>query len=496
MNKKLWIINLLSVLIILIFGTLLMDRYFLNIDLTQAKLYTLSDATKKIVKELKNRIIIKVFFSKDIPYPFNNNIKYVKEILKDYSKLSKGKILIDIIDPDDENFEIQVSTYGIPAVQVNAIENEQIQIKKVYMGLAFVYKDKIETIPVISDVSALEYEISSTIKSLLSEGKKSIGFITGHGENPLFGFKKVLRKHYEVRNVNISEDDLVDMDLVILAGPKREFSKDELFKIDQFIIKGGKVFFMIDRVGANLQYGFGSIISTGIEELLKNYGIEIEDSLVYDLSSGMINISERRGGMIFTTVARYPFFPRIINLNKEHIITKDLESITFGFTSPIHYKNKEKITIIPLAKTTEKSGILKAPFYVGIDRRFQMSDFSGPSQVVAVVVSGRFVTKFPEKKEALKEGESRIVVVSDSEFATDNFLSLANKQFVMNIIDWLTEDDSLISIRSKRVESRPIKEISSIKIKKVLKYGTIIVPPMLTIFTGMLIWAIRKRKEV
>jgi gliding-associated putative ABC transporter substrate-binding component GldG len=497
MSKRLWIVNLVSLIIILIFGTLLAERYYLNIDLTETRMYTLSEATKKMLKSLKDSITVKVFFSKDIPYPYNTTARYVMDILRDYRRLSGGKVLIDRVDPDETTFERDASRYGIPPVQVNAIENDQIQIKKVYMGLAFVHADRIESIPVITDTSTLEYEVSSTIKTLLSEEKKTVGFTTGHGEKPLVRMKEFLKRQYNVKSINLKEEEPEGVDLLIIAGPTNKFEDNELYRIDQFIMKGGKVLFLVDRVQADLQYGFGRSIETGIEDLLQHYGIKIEPALVYDLSSGVVNISERRGGFIFTTLTRYPFFPKIVNLNREEIITRDIETITLGYTSPIEYTENKDLKFIVLARTSDHSGILRQPFYVAVNRRFRPEDFSGPPSSVALIAAGKFTTKFGDKKEKniVKEGESRILVVADSEFATDEFIEApGNAQFLLNCIDWLAEDDSLISIRSKKVESRPIRQIA-LSLQKTIKYATVLTPSVLTVIGGLIVWIVRKRRR-
>ncbi len=494
MTRRLWYINLLSMFLILVFGTLLADRYMLNIDLTEKKLYTLSQATERILNTMKNRVTVKVFFSRDIPYPYNTAARYVLDLLRDYRRLSGGRLSVDRVDPDSSNFESEAARYGIPPVQVNAIENDQIQIKKVYMGLAFVSGDKIETIPVVTDPSNLEYEISSTLRTIQLEGKKTIGLVTGHGEPRLNTLRELLRRQYHLKNVNTKDGDMKDIDLLLVVGPRQKFTKDELLKIDQFIMRGGKVLFLIDRVDADLQYGFGREINTGVEELLDRYGLKIEPALVYDLSSGMVNVSERRGGFLFTTVVRYPFFPKVVNLNREMIITRDIETLTFGYTSPIGFDSGNRNVTI-LARTTNRSGVLRSPFYVGVGRSFNASDFSGPASPVAVILAGDINSAYPEEAD-LKEGRSRLIVVSDSEFVTDEFIQApGNAQFILNCIDWLLEDDSLITIRSKRFSGHPIKVVPA-GLQKAIKYSIILIPPIITVLVGVVVWSFGKRRRI
>ena len=495
--RRRWIyINIISLFVIVIFSILLGYRYYLKIDLTEDRIYSLSPATEELLKGLTDTITVKLIFSRDIPYPYNNNIRYALDLIREYKRLSRGRIIIDRAPMDDERLLRETAgIYGIPPVQVNAIENDQIQIKRVYMGMAFVYGEKIETIPVVEDIGNLEYQTSSIIKSLLSDRKKKILFVSGHEERPLTRLREALRKTYEVATVNL-KDDRIDADILVVAGPRKGYTEEELLKLDQFILKGGKALFLIDRVDANPQYGFGRRIDTGVEGLLSHYGIKIKPELVYDLSAGMINVSERRGGYVFTTVVPYPFFPRIIDLNRRHIITRDIETITLGYASPIGLDRKDGLHYTVLARTSKRTGLLDAPFYVSFERRFTERDFNQEPQGVAVVVSGRFTTLYPDRKDTLKEGESRIVVVSDSDFATDDFIGApGNAQFILNTLDWLAEDDALISIRSKRIEERPIMQLSR-STQKLVKYTLVIVPPLLSLLTGIVLWRIRRSRRV
>jgi len=495
-NRKLWIINLLSLVVILIFGTLWAERTLVSFDLTEGRLYTLSAATKKIISNLKNPVTVKVFFSKEIPYPYNTISRYVLDILEDYKKISKGKIRVERVGPENEVLQRKATTYGIPPIQVNAIEGDQIKIKRVFLGLAFVSSDKIETIPVITDVSDLEYRITSTIKSIISKEKKTVGFLKGHSVQQCLILKKALEKQYKVKELELKDEDLKGIDLLIIPGPTEKFNDNQLLALDQFILKGGKVLFLVQRIRGDLQFGFATVVNTGLEKLLEKYGIEIPGAVLYDASAGMVNVSERRGGFLFTTIVPYPFFPKIIELNRRNIITKNVEALTLGYTAPINDKTSNDLRFIPLARTSSRSGVLRQPLYVAFDRKFPPGSFSGPPKVVAALVTGRFKTAFKDKNPKIKEGQSRIVIVGNAELATDEFINApGNAQFLLNAIDYLVEDESLISIRSKQVQARPIKKPSE-SIEKVIRYTTVVLPPVLVFLTGIVIWSLRRSRRI
>ncbi|RME67444.1 MAG: hypothetical protein D6778_03255, partial [Nitrospirae bacterium] len=218
--------------------------------------------------------------------------------------------------------------------------------------------------------------------------------------------------------------------------------------------------------------------------------------VVYDASAGMVNVSERRGGFIFTTVVPYPFFPKIVNLNRDHIVTKDVEALTLGYTSPIKDRTGKDLQFIYLARTTARSGLLGKPLYVAFNRTFPPGAFSGPPETVAALVAGRFRTAYKDKDPEVKEGTTRIVVVGNAELADDDFIKAPeNGKFLLNAVDYLAEDESLISIRSKQVKTRPIKKVSA-GLEKVIRYATILLPPVIVVFGGMVIWGLRRSRRV
>src|SRR5688572_1061302 len=161
---------------ILVVVNVIAVQLFFRWDLTPNKIYTLSDASKSIVSKLDDKLVIKAYFTDNLPAPYNNNRRYLQELLDDYRNASNGKISYEIISPSDETqLETDAQKYGIQPVQVQTVENDRAQALKAYMGVVFLYGGKQETIPFIGSTENLEYEITGVVNRLTQAELKKVG---------------------------------------------------------------------------------------------------------------------------------------------------------------------------------------------------------------------------------------------------------------------------------------------------------------------------------
>jgi ABC-type uncharacterized transport system involved in gliding motility auxiliary subunit len=180
---------------------------FKRLDLTEGRIYSLNPASKRIVGELEDTFLVKAFFSKNLPAPYNANAKYVQDKLEEYRAYGKGRFRYEFVDPaDDAALEQDAQKHRIPPVQVQVVEQDQFQSKKAYMGLVFLYQDRQETIPVVDNPVGLEYEITTSIKKLTRESAELplIGILNGHQEptlNQLTVVQQVFQKQYRLQAV-------------------------------------------------------------------------------------------------------------------------------------------------------------------------------------------------------------------------------------------------------------------------------------------------------
>ena len=175
----------------------------------------------------------------------------VRDMLEEYRAFSQN-LEINFIDPasDDEALKQKLRFMGIPEFQVNVIEKDKAEIANVYMGIAVLYEDKKEVLPIVRTTANLEYDLTSAILKVTSKEVKTVGFLSGHDEidvfdQPFAPLRQELSKQYDVRNVPIDGGKAIEADVatLIIAGPKKELTEREKYEIDQFIMRGWKGLF-------------------------------------------------------------------------------------------------------------------------------------------------------------------------------------------------------------------------------------------------------------
>ena len=182
-NKKSTFIFTAIIIVSVIFLNIISRNWFARFDLTDNKMYSLSSSSKSVVGKIDDLFTIKIYFSDQLPGQYGNNRRYLQDILEEYSAYSSGNLRFEFYVPDsDEDLAADAQKYGIQPVQLQVVENDKVEIKKVYMGLVLLYEDKRETIPVIQTSTGLEYDITTKIKQMVEDKRNVIG-IASIGSN-------------------------------------------------------------------------------------------------------------------------------------------------------------------------------------------------------------------------------------------------------------------------------------------------------------------------
>ena len=523
--------------ILVVFGIIVLinflsSRRFVRADLTAEKRYTISQSTKKVLKRLDDIVTIDAYFSRQ-PARVAQIRQSVRDMLEEYRAFSKN-LQINFIDPaaEEEAQKQKLRFMGIPEVQVNVIEKDKAELANVYMGIAILYADKKEVLPVVQTTANLEYDLTSAILKVTSKEVKTIGFLTGHDEIDVFDqafgpLRQELSKQYDVRKVPIDAGKAVDADVatLVIAGPKKELTEREKYEIDQFIMRGGRVCFLIDPILIQYQGLNVSPLKTGLNDLLEHYGAKLNDNLVLDVSMGQLVYSQ--GFMTVTT--GYAYFVKVLKeyryrtgetsdgLSQDSIITNQLESLTLNWASSLELLPQEDASVeaIALAKTSRGGWTAQSPYNISpTDRQFQPPASVQQAHTVAVSLSGVFksfyakaippvessesdeaVTAKPVEEERTTKTDSeatQIVVVGNSQFLQQG--QRDGQLFFLNTVDWLTLGEELINIRSHGATNRPLKEISESE-KFFLKFISIAGVPILVVAFGLVRFFLRRRAK-
>jgi gliding-associated putative ABC transporter substrate-binding component GldG len=479
-------------------------QLFYRYDITENKDYSISKVSKRMVKDSDDLITVKVYFSSNLPSQFIALKQDVKDILNEYAQSSGGKFKVEFIDPGkDEKIASELQMLGIPQLQFEVYEKDKLQLVNGYLGLTVSYGGNTEAIPVVEqDAKNLEYQITTSIKKVAKKEIDSIGYVTSNGTAGLDGdlatAKKKLEELYTVQMVDLTGKSPVipaGIKTLVIEGPKEKFSTEALKAIDKFVMQGGGLALFADGVvlGEGLTAKANDI---GLEPLLSAYGIKLNKDLALDVRNNYASFSQ--GFMRFSL--QYPYWPKVEkpDFDSANSTVSDLESVTFPWVSTIDIDESKLGTeakVSRLAQTTSKGWLKSGDFDLNPQQTFSPSGAQGP-KTLAVSVTGKLKSAFPDPKQAKETAAGKIVVVGDSDFAKENLnqLSKDNITFFQNVVDSITIDQDLISIRSKGVSSRPLKEISDSE-RTLLRYMNIFGITALVLVFGVSRYYMRRRRR-
>ncbi len=525
-NTVIFIALILGILVLINF---LSSRRFLRTDLTEDKRYTISKATKKVLKNFDDIVTITTYFSTELA-EVNRIRDEIRDVMEEYKAFSQ-KLQIDFVNPADldEGEKQELQFKGIRVHPRGYIKEDKTEIANVYMSIAVGYGGKEEVLPYVESTTNLEYELTSAIVKVTTKETKTVGFLTGHDEydinaqtqenQQLHAFlDKNAKGQYNLTTVDLQAGDPVDESVttLVVAGPKRALTEREKYEIDQFIMRGGRAVFLVDS--ALMQPGTpqAAPLSTGLNDLIEHYGVKLGNNLIADLASHE-NVRTEQG--FVRVIQGYPYFVRIVtpNFSKEHAITNQLEALTLPWTSSVETLTNENIVTTPLAMTTKSAKSMQGVYNLNPNFRIPQTDLQ--TYTVAAAIEGKFKsfyankeiptvasasevdgkdeddastqTQDAENRTTITEGtETQIVVVGTSQFLTH--LNLNGVEFFLNSIDWLTLGETLIGIRSHTITNRPLKEVSNLE-KNFIKYMCTVGIPLLVVFLGVIRYLLKRR---
>jgi gliding-associated putative ABC transporter substrate-binding component GldG len=521
-NKKQFILSIILLAVILVLINIISRSLFFRWDMTRGNVYSLSESSKTIIGQLDDRLTARVFFSEDLPGEYVNSRRYLQDILEEYRAYSKGNFHFEFVNPDDnEKAKQEASGHQIPPVQLRVIENDKLEIKNVYMGLVLLYRDKKEVLPVIQTTEGLEYDLTAAIRKMLAKDLKKIGFITGNGDDVSSRqLNQFLSQTYSVRPATLSSPIPYDIQLILMNGVLDSLSRDELYHLDQFLMRGGKLFLSQARQEASVQEGIAESIASNMYSFLEHYGLTINPDIVIDKVCSQIQIQQQQGIFSFTNAIDYPAIPVIRHFNEESPIVSGLDRIRIFFPHEITF-DPANGDFTPLMWTSKNSGTLTegyVPMPSGsgnyslrhgyniypIENR-QMKKFDKGSTLVAGLRTGpgesffKDSTDYASNEEFLRYSEDvQILLLTDNRFFDDNRAAGVpeNTMFILNAADVLSGDEELVSIRSRGIKVRPLKPevLTSETTKNVWKWLNIFLPSFF-VFVFALIMMGRNRKK-
>jgi ABC-type uncharacterized transport system involved in gliding motility auxiliary subunit len=448
-----------------------------RLDLTPGHAYTLSKATRQIAGDLDDIITIKVFASDELPTSVALLKRDVDDLLRDLQAAGHGKIRIVRRNPSsDATARRDAQSLGIEPVQFNVIGQSELQVKEGYLGLAIQYAGQTETIPFVQRTDDLEYRLAASLRALTRSKKPVIGIIN-ESRTPGTTVQELqtqLGKSYEVRYISLgdSAQPAADVRALVVVGSPDTLSPPELERLQRFFQRGGSALVLAGGMELSPQFPIASPRPVAWNAMLKPFGVSVRSDMIYDLVANEVVPIPAPFGQI---LQRYPFFIRARSTGQS-VVNRDLSSVVLTWASSIDTTGAAAGTVTPLLVSSRASGVATGSTAIAPTREFDESNLA--PRLLAVQVT--------PKDTAGRATRGRVIVVGDAVFATDRFARSApeNLAFVLNAVDWLAQDESLIAIRSKD-RSPPPLAFTSDAAREGVKYGNMIAIPALVAIAGI-----------
>lgn len=527
---------------------LVSSLFFFRLDLTEEKRHSIKTVTREMLSRLEDVVYVEVYLDGDLNAEFKRLRNSIRETLEEFRVYSGGKVQYNFTNPmtalsqkAQGEFLQELASKGIqvlPIIETN--EGEKVETRVVPGALlsydgnekgVMLFKQNIaETAQEVinQSIEGLEYELASAILILNSSERKHATMLTGHGELDSLStasLRAALREQYDVSETDLSNVDSIKGDLVILAKPTQKFSEIDKFKIDQYLLRGGNMMMFIDQMHASMDSAsfdnnFAFPYETGLQDQLFRYGVRVNPDLLQDAFSATypVVVSES-GGQPQIMRMEWPFFPLILRY-ANHPVTRNMDASLTRFTSSIDSVRADGVKKTVLFTTSEFSRKLTAPVKVSVNdlRKIQPSEFNGGMIPVAWLLEGNFTSLYKNRflpegvsKDKFREsGTGKLIVVGDGDFVRNDINPrngapqqlgkdavsgrvFANERVVLNMAAYLTDQNGLVTTRSKEIDARPLNKE---KVKTDRTYWQVInigLPLIVIVAFGIILSLIRKK---
>jgi gliding-associated putative ABC transporter substrate-binding component GldG len=502
-------------------------RYFARVDLTREQQFTLSSATLETLRDLRDPVTVRAYFTADLPAPFNANARYVRDLLEEYYTNADGNLSFEFIDPAAEetqedkdkkkdvrqdifgravreqtSIEAELESLGIAPVQVRVNEGDNLEVKRAYMGIAVSYGGEREVIPVVQDTAGLEYDLTTLIRKLARDERPRVAILQGHEvmdpQREMGRAFGLLSQLYDVSPLDLSQTPEVpeDVDVVLVVGPRTPLSADELKALDGFVTRGGSLAAFLDAVKPDLQTMQSEPSDHGMTDFFGAYGVRIEPGLVLDAESATIAVSRQQGFMRIQQPVRYPFLPQPEALDADNPLTRGIAAVVFPFMSPLRIDSPPAgVDAQALVSSSAQSWVHTPPYDLSPFRQWTTDDVGEQgAQVMIATVSGVLPSQYGAAADGADGSESRVVVSGGAAFVGDQFFAEGNQALLLNLMDWLARDDALLSVRTRGLKAVPLRDVDE-STRALVKYANIVGVPLLLILYGVVRWRRRESRR-
>ena len=570
--KKGAITGLVSGLLILIALNIIFSFIYFRIDLTKDKRHSLSPATIELLKKLEDKVYIRVYLKgESLPADYQHFAKNTKDVLQDFRNYS-NKVFFEFIDPvagkkpeEIKSIFGEFGRKGLMPIPITRESSAGYSTQYVVPGVIISYQDRENPVTlVVADPSGneswltystqeLEYNLVSAIRNLVKDKKPKVAFVEGHGELgflPTSWITYQLQRYYQVERIviegklnslrNIAIADSVEQtivgrgnkyDALIVAQPTKPFSDKDKFIIDQHIMRGGKMLWLIDATTAStdsFQYRrdfFATAQNIRLNDLFFRYGVRINANILQDLSCQSIPVTTGQiGDQMQTKLMTFPYGLNVVNFST-HPIVRNMKSIKADFVGSIDFVGAQDVEKTILMTSSERTKMVPVPAIVTLSAGLtkpNMEEFAFKRLPIAVLVEGTFESAYkgllPPEFDTIKEfgfeaksKHTRQIFVADGDIIRNQIdrkngypypagydvytqTRYDNSEFIMNCINYLCADDDLLQIRTKNFTIGRLDKMKILNKSTFYAVVNITVPFLLIVTMGIIIYIIRRTR--
>lgn len=558
--KKQNIQQLLLILVAIILVNYIVSFILFRVDMTSEGRYTITEQSRDLLEGLDDELYVKIYLDgDDLPIGFKRMRRELSDLLEEFKIYAENDVNYHFINPSENpDKKIRFALYKqlfekglVPIESQETTEEGKTMQKMVFPGVVVVYKGKEMGVNLLksnprykpdseeninNSVQSMEYELTNAIRKLTKGKKPEIAFLEGHGElseYQVLDITNTLSEYYEVKRgvIGGTYGILDNFKAVIIAAPTQKFSEQDKFVIDQYIMNGGKVMWLLNGATVNmdsLKYSpitLAMPLNLGLEDQLFRYGVRINPGLLQDAQCAKIGMA-RRGPDGQSKISLYPwtYYPVVLS-NNTNEINKYLDVVRLEYPSSLDtVSSSMEVKKTILLHSSAKAKFDYAPVEINLmDARIGPEEklFNQSKVPVAVLLEGKFDSNFKNRfldakitqgHEVLeKSKETKMIVVASSSVIRNELSTKGemyplgydintrktfkgNKQLIMNSVNYLCDDEGLMSIRLREIKLRLLNKDKVVSEKTLWQITNTIIPVLFVLLFGLIASYFRKRK--
>jgi len=556
-RKQKDLLNLLLSLIVVFVVFQIFQSYFIRWDLTDEKRYSLSENTKQLVSSLDKDLYFEIYLAGDLPHGFSKLQRASMEMLDEFAAYSNVKIKYALVNPNDfgnpkkknEYFEQLVARGLKPTSLQEKTTDGSLKQKIIVPGIIVHDQEKETAIHLLKSanglsaeenlnhsIESLEFELSNAIRMLQNTEPQKVAFLTGHGELNEYEVADItasLLQKYEVKRVRSSDinRDKSNFSAVIIAQPRKEFSREDKYQIDQYLMNGGNLLYLVDEVQASMdsltvkESMIAYYKPINIEDQLFSYGVRINPDLVLDIQSQLIPVQTALPGEQAKFTPAPWYYSPLLSCPPDHPISRNINVVKAEFANSIDWVGDNKnIRRKVLLSSSDYTRLEKVPSVVSLEivnKKPSPNDFAAGRKNIAVLMEGKFTSVFKNRawkgidRNTFREESkpAKMIVISDGDLIKNRVRGVGNnrqiealgydrysrktygnRSFLLNCVDYLCDNEGWMELRTREVKLRMLDK-NKIRSERLFWQGiNLFLPLFFLLIFGLIRFYLRKRK--